>query len=98
MCSALYEKENVFCMEMFTAQAVHTATMFFMLRNLSKWWFLDRRDKPRGLRSLILAILVGITERELGVGTLGWHKNFTGFDGKETFFFSILHNERKNWD
>ena len=27
-----------------------------------------------------LASLVGITERETGVGKLGWHGNSTGFD------------------
>ena len=30
-----------------------------------------------------LASLVGITERETGVGKLGWHGNSTVFDRKE---------------
>ena len=37
-----------------------------------------------------LASLVGITERETGVGKLDWHGNSTGF--------SILRNERKKKD
>ena len=44
-----------------------------------------------------LASLVGITERETGVGKLGWHGNSTGFDRK-IFFFPILRNERKKKD
>ena len=43
-----------------------------------------------------LASLVGITERETGVGKLGWHGSSTGFD--RFFFFPILLNERKKKD
>ena len=39
------------------------------------------RRVPLGTR---LASLVGITQRETGVGKLGWHGNSTGFDGKNT--------------
>ena len=45
-----------------------------------------------------LASLVGITERETGVGKLGWHGNSTGFDRKNIVFFPILRNERKEKD
>ena len=37
-----------------------------------------------------LASLVGITERETGVGKLGWHGNSTGFDRKNNSFFSYF--------
>ena len=42
-----------------------------------------------------LASLVGITERETGVGKLGWHGISTGFVRKKFVFFPILRNERK---
>ena len=45
-----------------------------------------------------LASLVGITERETGVGKLGWHGSSTGFDRKNVFFFPILRNKRKKKD
>ena len=41
---------------------------------------------------------VGITERESGVGKLGWHGKSTGFDKKIYIFFPILRNERKKKD
>ena len=41
-----------------------------------------------------LASLVGITERETGVGKLGWHRNSAEFDRKY-FVFPILRNKRK---
>ena len=47
---------------------------------------------------LRLASLVGITEREMGVGKLGWHENYTEFDRKKLFFFPILRNESKKKD
>ena len=40
-----------------------------------------RNSEPTSSR---LASLVGITEREMGVGKLGWHGNSTGFDRKNT--------------
>ena len=44
-----------------------------------------------------LSSLVGITERETGVGILGLHGNSSGFDRKNIiiFFFLILLNERE---
>ena len=44
-----------------------------------------------------LASLVGITERETGVGKLGWHGNSTGFDRKKMFFslFCVTKKKRK---
>ena len=44
-----------------------------------------------------LVSLVGITERETGVGKLGWHGNSTGFDSKNCFF-PYLRNKRKKKD
>ena len=43
--------------------------------------------KDKGHKTLRLASLFGITERETGVSKLGWHGNSTGFD---RIFFSTL--------
>ena len=40
-----------------------------------------RNSEPTSSR---IASLVGITEREMGVGKLGWHGNSMGFDRKNT--------------
>ena len=42
-----------------------------------------------------LARLVVITERETGVGKLGWHGNSTGFDRKKIFFFLVCGTKEK---
>ena len=49
------------------------------------------------LSKLRLASFVGITERETGIGKLGWHGNSTGF-GRKNCFFPILRNERRKKD
>ena len=46
---------------------------------------------------LKVASLVGITERESGVGKLCWHGNIMEFDRKYSFF-SMLRNEKKKKD
>ena len=41
------------------------------------------------------ANLVGKTERETGVGKLGWHGNSTGFDRKNVFFLFCVTKEKR---
>ena len=53
----------------------------------------DNTKYPQNRFTIRLASLVGITERESGVGKLGWHGNSTGFDKKK--IFPILRNKRK---
>ena len=48
--------------------------------------------KDKGHKTLRLASLFGITERETGVSKLGWHGNSTGFD---RIFFSTFGNEKR---
>ena len=55
-----------------------------------------RNSEPTSSR---IASLVGITEREMGVGKLGWHGNSMGFDRKNTFssrnhFYDKKYNQR----
>ena len=47
------------------------------------------------LSKLRLASFVGITERETGIGKLGWHGNSTGFDRKNCFFLFCVTKEKR---
>ena len=61
------------------------------MRKILKRRFTNRSIYYRRF-SVRLASLVGITERETGVGKLGWHGNSTGFDRKNNLYFCKQNN------